>query len=701
MHPKILPLSTLGGPNGRTRILGSRPAQSLNIVVDVDGQAGRAKIEALVAHYGLLPSTRRVKTGRGWHIYFSLPKGISVPNSARDGLDIRCDDGYVVGPPSVHASGSHYQWENEAKLAVAPNWLIEYARGGNGSVATALAASKRAVAPKLAKGSRPPEWSEAAETQLRSALAHIPARARGVWLNVGMAIHWLGWGEKGFRIWDDWSRTCPEKYSEEDQRRTWKSFERPDSGQSITHASIYHTAKQYGWSDEGSRGSSLQSDQVGIKRPCKVEPQKTTASTDEPGATYHRLAALTPYEYDRVRAQEAEKLGIRVATLDSEVDKIRPASESTAVVGRPLTLPSPEPWPDPVSGADLLNEIARAIHRYVVLPSEAIVASTLFAAYAHSFEAWSISPRLAITAPEMQCGKTTLLSVLEPLVPRPLKADNVTAAAVFRVVELARPTLMIDEADSFLKDNEELRGVLNSGHRSNGQVIRLVGDNYEARTFSTWCPTVIAAIGRIPSTLEDRSISISMRRALPEEKVSRFDDKERDKLLPLARKARRWADEHMEALRTADPRTPDALHGRAADNWRPLLAVADVAGGAWPDYARQACERLALSKSTEQDSFRVQLLADIRALFEDRRVERISSVEIVQGLCVIEGRPWQDWGRGKSITANQLARLLAPFGVKPKTMRIDKEQPSKGYERLDFDDPFNRYLPRITPPSEQ
>jgi hypothetical protein len=129
------------------------------------------------------------------------------------------------------------------------------------------------------------------------------------------------------------------------------------------------------------------------------------------------------------------------------------------------------------------------LRRYVILESEGYIAAALFILHAYALEASTISPRLAITSPEMQCGKTTLLSVLESLVPKPLKADNVTAAAVFRVVESARPTLLIDEADSFLKDNEELRGVLNSGHRSNGQAIRLVGDDHEARVFSTFCPT--------------------------------------------------------------------------------------------------------------------------------------------------------------------------------------------------------------------
>ena len=447
------------------------------------------------------------------------------------------------------------------------------------------------------------------------------------------------------------------------------------------------------------------------KREIKAQGTGVAAETvpdteHEPQATFKRLAGLLPFEYDRLRVKEAERLGIRVGTLDDEVDKFRELHElyvdddASPGAGRPLKLPLPEPWPEPVEGVLLLNEIATAFHRYVVLPPEAIVACTLFVVYAHAFEAWSISPRLAITSPEMQCGKSTLLSVLEPLVPKALKADNVTAAAVFRVVEAARPTLLIDEADSFFKDNEELRGILNSGHRSNGQVIRLVGDNHEPRTFSTWCPTVIAAIGRIPGTLEDRSVSISMRRALPQEVVTRFDDKERVALSPLASKAARWAHDHLELLRGADPEMPGCLHGRAADNWRPLLAVAEVMGGAWRDLARDAAVKLSLHTSADHGSVRVQLLADIRALFEERKAERMTSVEMVAALCALEGRPWQDWGKGKAMTPNQLARQLAPFNVKPKTLRVSAGKPDKGYDRSFFEDAFTRYLPPPGPPDE-
>jgi putative DNA primase/helicase len=141
------------------------------------------------------------------------------------------------------------------------------------------------------------------------------------------------------------------------------------------------------------------------------------------------------------------------------------------------------------------------------------------------------------------------------------------------------------------------------------------------------------------------------------------------------------------------------LHGRAADNWRPLLAVAHEVGGRWFDWAREAAVSLSVHRAAGQ-SVRVQLLVDIRSIFGARDIERISSVELVFALCSLEGRPWQDWN-GRGITPNQLARQLVHFEIKPKTMRMGKEQqPSKGYERSDFSDAFTRYLPPPGPSDE-
>jgi hypothetical protein len=186
-----------------------------------------------------------------------------------------------------------------------------------------------------------------------------------------------------------------------------------------------------------------------------------------------------------------------------------------------------------------------------------------------------------------------------------------------------------------------------------------------------------------------------MRRALPEERATRFDDKERPALLPLAQKARRWVDDNMAALCGIDPQIPDELSGRAADNWRPLLAIAEAVGEPWRDLARGAAVKLSARKSADHESVRVQLLADIRGVFDERGIERISSCDLVSTLCRIEGRPWQNWYKGAPITPNQLARQLAPFSVKPKTIRTDKgEQPVKGYDKSNFLDAFARYISR-------
>ena len=202
----------------------------------------------------------------------------------------------------------------------------------------------------------------------------------------------------------------------------------------------------------------------------------------------------------------------------SEKDKIE--RKEKARQGRKLLLSEPEPWPDPVDGANMLDECCAALRKYLTLPDGAAEALSLWAVFTHVIDAFQIAPRLALTSPEKRCGKTTTLSILSRLVHRPLPASSITAPAMFRTIESAQPTLLVDEADTFLHDNPELKGILNSGHyRTAAFVVRTVGEDHEPRRFSTWAAVAIAKIGNLPDTLQDRSIVIPMRRRVKTERV--------------------------------------------------------------------------------------------------------------------------------------------------------------------------------------
>jgi len=322
----------------------------------------------------------------------------------------------------------------------------------------------------------------------------------------------------------------------------------------------------------------------------------------------------------------------------------------------------------------------------------------LWIVHTYLLDSFGISPRLAITSPEKQCGKTTLLDVLEHLVWRPLPTTNTSASAIFRVVEISRPCLLADEADTYLPDNNELRGILNSGHRRNGQVLRNVGDNHEPRRFATYSACAIGMIGKLPGTLADRSVRVELRRRRPDEPVELFRFDRVDHLHELARKARRWATDNADAVRQADPILPAGMFNRVADNWRPLLAIADVAEGDWPTLARAAAK--AAAGAAEDDSRRTMILSDIRAIFAEKGVAQLPSAEIVEALKALEGRPWAEWGKsGKPITQHGLAALLRPFGIGPDKLLIADRKPN-GYRLSLMEDAFTRYLDPHPPRSE-
>ena len=308
-------------------------------------------------------------------------------------------------------------------------------------------------------------------------------------------------------------------------------------------------------------------------------------SGSQADAEIAHLAALSSLAYEQARKMAAGKLNVRASALDRIVKAARGETAGVgAKQGQALDLPDHEPWPEQVDGAQMLDDIAGEMTRYVIAPEHAIRATALWCVHTYLLDCFLISPRLAIRSPLHRCGKTTLLDIVSLLSRRPLPSANVSAAAVFRVVEAHRPTLLIDEADTFLPGAEELRGIVNSGHRKGGKVIRTVGDDHEPRIFSTYSAVAIALIGKFPPTLHDRSAPVvDLKRRLRSEKVDSFRLDRTVTLDDLASKAARWAFDNMEQIQAADPKTPEGLFNRDADNWRPLLAIAEAAGGHWPE----------------------------------------------------------------------------------------------------------------------
>jgi hypothetical protein len=438
--------------------------------------------------------------------------------------------------------------------------------------------------------------------------------------------------------------------------------------------------------EEPNMGRSKDSHEGGFTSGAAGDGQSTTDDNVE----ISRLARLGWREYEHERKAAARRLGMRAPILDRLVEAERAKFNVDGKQGRALNLPEPKPWPDTVNGADLLDQLSENIRRHIVMSSHATDIVALWVVHTYLLHSFDISPRLAVTSPEKGCGKTTVLDLLSRLVWRPLSTANTSAAAIFRVVEMTQPTLLIDEADTFLLEREDLRGVLNSGHRRGGSVIRTVGEEYEPRSFSTYSACAIAMIGKLPATLADRSVPIELRRRRSDEPIEPFRSDRTEHLDQVAHKAARWARDNADDVRGVDPDMPAGVFNRAADNWRPLLAIADAAGGEWPARARRAVQYTGAAPAGD-DSVRVLLLSDIRVIFTERGVERLTSAELVEALIAIEGRPWAEWKAGKPITANGLARMLAPFKLAPETIRVGDRTP-KGYQRAHFEDTFSRYL---------
>jgi hypothetical protein len=349
----------------------------------------------------------------------------------------------------------------------------------------------------------------------------------------------------------------------------------------------------------------------------------------------------------------------------------------------------------------ILADLERHFERYAVLPPGLPLVLALWGLATHLFDCFDAFPYLAITSPTKRCGKTRVAELLEMVCLNPLRAVGISVAALFRTIEAKKPTLIIDEAESLRGKGERaeaLREILNAGYRKGQTVIRCVGGNgkdYKTREFETFCPKALVLIGSLPDTLADRSIPVEMRRRTTEPlERFRFDRAKRE-TRSLVASVKQWAKAHRAAVaRWYHANDLSCLEDREAELWLPLFAVCAVLAPERLAELEAIALRLAGAKAASEPSdLGIKLLADIRDVFDEVSEDRLRTEVLVFNLNAHGESPWPAWNHGKGLNPYNLGRLLAPFNIRPGTIRFSDDETAKGYYRDDFTDAWACYLP--------
>ena len=359
-------------------------------------------------------------------------------------------------------------------------------------------------------------------------------------------------------------------------------------------------------------------------------------------------------------------------------------------------------------GADLLDRVHTFLRRFIAYPSDnASIAHALWTVHAHMLEAFEATPRIAFLSPEKASGKTRALEVTANLVPNPCESINVTPAYLIRKIgnQKARPTLLYDEIDTVFgpkakKDNEDVRAILNAGHRKGATSGRcaVFGKTVKTEEIPSYCAVALAGLGWLPDTLLSRCIIIRMRRRKPSERLEPY---RRRTIEPqghaLHKQLASWAAKVSADVEDLIPHLdlPEGIEDRDADVWEPLIAIADAAGGKWPEAARVASVALVALTREEGRSLGVQLLDDIRKCFAATE-DHLSTKGLITALCNLEESIWADI-KGSPLTDRGLAHRLRQYGIKSHVVRIGEATP-RGYAREDFYEAWECYL---SPPSPQ
>ncbi|MBQ8294143.1 MAG: DUF3631 domain-containing protein [Alphaproteobacteria bacterium] len=361
-------------------------------------------------------------------------------------------------------------------------------------------------------------------------------------------------------------------------------------------------------------------------------------------------------------------------------------------------IPMPTLWPEPVDGMELVSALKALFERFLVLPDGASSALPFWVLHTYAMDAFYFTPRLCIYSPVPRCGKTQLLQLLEMTVYRPLNVAGITAAGVFRCIDAMHPTLLIDEADCFMNGDQTMRSVINAGYQKNGHVVRNIDTKcgYLPKRFACFSAMAIAGIGERDSTIMDRSITVVMRRKKPSDTVERLRP---NALVSHTEQLRsmcmRFMRDNASVIGEINPTMPKFLHDRAKDIWEPLFAIAYLISPALVDELTYAAGCL-VPKNDDAEVLEIQLLADIRDVFNNIGCDFIATKDLLGHLYRCESRPWGDRQYGHVVLTNvKLANMLHGFNIRPVQKRVGAKT-ARGYELAAFEDAFQCYLPDET-----
>ncbi len=389
-------------------------------------------------------------------------------------------------------------------------------------------------------------------------------------------------------------------------------------------------------------------------------------------------------------------------------DAVKAALENAQEVPAPIAAQrATSATNEPAPLADILSQIESFLCRFIAfrnLDQAPVIA--LWVAHSHAIAAFDYTPYLHISSPEKRCGKSRVLDTLNLLVPAPWPCVSPSEAVVYRKIDSSPVTMLLDEVDTVFtggkdENKEGVRALLNAGFSRSATVPRCVGTQHEVKDFSVFCAKVIAGIGKLPDTVADRSVPIVLARKARNQLVERFRTRD---VTPHAHTIRAeleaWAsiEANIATLRDARPMMPESLGDRQVDICEPLIAIADAAGGDWPERARTGLASLFAGSEGQDDSLGVKLLHAIRNAFAESGTERMSTEQMIDALLASDDAPWVTWWANDARNGNyrtpasQLAKKLKTFGIAPGTVRLPDGKTPKGYKTESFADAWERYL---------